>query len=308
LCITEKHELWVFGCGRRGVLGLNSQLSSISPTMVNIKNVLQVAAGEMHSICVINNQLVEDRNVFGWGDNTYNQVSETKALCIEKPTFIKHFKNIYVTKISAGKNHSCALSSQQKLYLWGDNSNMQLLSKSPGIVCVTSADIIQIDDPIKDMELYDNITVLLLESGLVLKSNPNLVQRLHVPCNCSVVSICISSICIYALSVLNVVYSVSLSRMSKNIHYKMTQVFENAKSIFTGYYACAIDSLYNLWVFTPTPKLNKEASGFKTACVTQHYTIALLGIEKNCYERQRKLMDLQDIAQEKIMDIVVRLI
>lgn len=54
LCITEKHELWAFGCGRRGVLGVNSELTAISPVLLEIKQVIMVAVGEMHSICVFN--------------------------------------------------------------------------------------------------------------------------------------------------------------------------------------------------------------------------------------------------------------
>ena len=52
MCLTEKNEVWAFGCGRRGVLGLQSELSAISPVMLDIKNVIMVAVGEMHSICV----------------------------------------------------------------------------------------------------------------------------------------------------------------------------------------------------------------------------------------------------------------
>jgi hypothetical protein len=52
LVVTEHKTLWVFGCGRKGVLGTGNELSQIVPVLLPMKNVVQVAAGEMHSLCV----------------------------------------------------------------------------------------------------------------------------------------------------------------------------------------------------------------------------------------------------------------
>lgn len=52
LFITQLNEIWAFGAGRKGVLGCGNEFYAINPVLVPIKNVIQVAVGEMHSVCV----------------------------------------------------------------------------------------------------------------------------------------------------------------------------------------------------------------------------------------------------------------
>jgi hypothetical protein len=112
---------------------------------------------------------------------------------------------------------------------------LQLLSKNSELNIYTSFELVQIEDPIKDVELYDNYTAVLLESGIIIKSSLEGLQRLHVPCNCLVLSIGLSSTGIYALSILNVLYYSSFKNLKKNRHFKMTQIRENIKKYFQGF-------------------------------------------------------------------------
>ena len=185
---------------------------------------------------------------------------------------------------------------------------MQLCGKNNGIIAFTGMELVYSDILIKDIELYDNYTLILLENNLVLKSGNKGMQKLHVPCNCKVVSVYGSSQGIYALSELGVLYNTSLMDLQNNTHFKMEIIAENIKNAFSGYFCSAIDTNLNLWIFDPRPRLCKEVSCVKSACVTQYYSLTLLGIERNAYERYRYLPSLFEIAEEKALEMVVRII
>lgn len=88
----------------------------------------------------------------------------------------------------------------------------------------------------------------------------------------------------------------------------MTQIRENIKKIFSGFYLSATDHNQNLWIFEPEGKLYKGAACVKAACVTQNYCIALFGVERVGFERFKKISTLFEVAEEKAMDIVVKII
>lgn len=182
---------------------------------------------------------------------------------------------------------------------------MQLLSKFTGMSCVASADLLPTDVPIMDLELYENSTVLLLKSGLVLKSSEKELQRLHVPSNSGVVSIAISMFGVYSLSALGVMYGILMQSLNKNTHFKMTQVAEGVKSINSGFFCCAVDENSNLWTFQPEKKICQDVSCVKTGKASEFYTLALCGVEKNQFERGKGLRSLMEIAEEKLLDMVV---
>ena len=268
---------------------------------------IQVAVGEMHSVCVRNKQLTEERNVFVWGDNSLGQIPNCKASCVSRPLYVKFFKTIYIEKIVAGKNHSAALSSQSKAFLWGDNSAMQLFGRLEGINTCIGTDLVHSPNVIIDIEAYENSTAVLLQSGLVLKASLNGIQRFHVACNCDVIKVCISSCSIHALSVLGVLYSFPFSALGSNVNYKMQLTLEGISKIFSGYHLAAVDKNYNLWRITDkTCELIKEISCVNQACITQFYSMALLGAEKVAFVRSQGVLSLFDMCQEKVLETVVR--
>ncbi len=92
-----------------------------------LKAVEQMAIGESH-ICVISN--IQKGYVVCWGDNTYGQlggVDET-WLDAQNANFVEHEPNNELTNVvqlTAGTHHTCALTSDQKLYCWGRNDRGQ---------------------------------------------------------------------------------------------------------------------------------------------------------------------------------------
>ena len=68
-----------------------------------------------------------DGNLYSWGDNTYGQLGRnTNGKPDNKPGKVLMPAGIRFTWISAGGQHSLALSSDGNLYSWGDNSKGQL--------------------------------------------------------------------------------------------------------------------------------------------------------------------------------------
>ena len=73
--------------------------------------------GKRHGIVLLNNG-----EVYGWGDGTYGEIGIIQEGVINKPILIPFFKDKEIIQISAGARHSLALDSQGNIYAMGDNS------------------------------------------------------------------------------------------------------------------------------------------------------------------------------------------
>uniref|UniRef100_UPI00398EC591 probable E3 ubiquitin-protein ligase HERC4 isoform X2 n=1 Tax=Pristiophorus japonicus TaxID=55135 RepID=UPI00398EC591 len=89
---------------------------------LNEVNVIQVACGNNHSLV-----LSKDGRLFAWGQNTYGQLglgTEEASPC--KPQCVESLPGIPVAQISAGGEHSFALSLSGAVFGWGRNNHGQL--------------------------------------------------------------------------------------------------------------------------------------------------------------------------------------
>lgn len=123
-----------------GQLGTNSTTFSNKPinvvrqgdiqdSYVSLSNVVQVAAGSMHSLA-----LCSDGTVWAWGENTYGQVGMPTTGANGKNEFIKYavpvmvagapLKNIVA--IAANGHFSLALDSAGTVWAWGLNGSGQI--------------------------------------------------------------------------------------------------------------------------------------------------------------------------------------
>ena len=93
-----------------GVLGTNPGTYAANGT---------VAAGGSHGCGVVNGIL------FCWGNNTSGQLGDGTTAEGVRPAPPKGFDGMTTTKVSAGKDHTCAISDG-KLFCWGRNNYGQL--------------------------------------------------------------------------------------------------------------------------------------------------------------------------------------
>lgn len=303
LFVTQNKQIWAFGAGRKGVLGSGNEFSAINPIIVNVRNVIQVAVGEMHSACVIFMQLTEDRNVFVWGDNSFGQIPGLKAAFVCQPVILKEFKQIYIQKIVSGKNHLVGFTGE-KIYSWGCNSEKQLFCNTGEICMVQAGDLFPGSEVIIDVESFDNYTAVLISGYKIIKSGENR-KIIHIQSNSDLVKLCVSAHSIHTLSVLGVLFSLQLKHMSKNMHYKMHLSKEEILNIFSGHYASAIDKNNNLWKLDPEPTLHKDIACVQSARLNENFSLILSGVEKMPWCASSPLSTLFDISQDLVQQSIV---
>ncbi|XP_029622147.1 probable E3 ubiquitin-protein ligase HERC3 isoform X2 [Salmo trutta] len=125
-----REKILALSCGDAHVVLLSEEgrvfcLTSASndPRPVgNLNQVIQVACGDQHSIA-----LTQDGNVFTWGQNSSGQLGLGKGEpSTLSPQPVKSLSGIPLAQITAGGDHSFALTLSGAVFGWGKNSTGQL--------------------------------------------------------------------------------------------------------------------------------------------------------------------------------------
>jgi len=119
LAITNDGVLWAWGHNFWGQLGDNTRITRNIPVEI-ARNVNYVSTGFAHSLA-----LKSTGELYGWGYNATGQLGlgEARDYVVYKPTMIMLDDIRY---ISAGQEHSLAITHTGRLYAWGCNSTGQL--------------------------------------------------------------------------------------------------------------------------------------------------------------------------------------
>ncbi|XP_041043914.1 uncharacterized protein LOC121277979 [Carcharodon carcharias] len=89
---------------------------------LSLRNIIQVACGNHHSLA-----LSKDGKLFAWGQNTYGQLGlGTKGDSEHSPQCVTSLTGMPVAQITAGGEHSFALSLSGAVFGWGRNNHGQL--------------------------------------------------------------------------------------------------------------------------------------------------------------------------------------
>lgn len=129
--LTLSGNVYAYGINDRYQLGISDGgITDFchNPVHIPIDNVIQVATGESF-VSVLRN----DGTVWGWGDDTYGQISllstDVSGRFVDVPTRITDIDN--AVYISAGNNHLCILRQDGTLSIVGDNRYQQSSLPTP---------------------------------------------------------------------------------------------------------------------------------------------------------------------------------
>jgi alpha-tubulin suppressor-like RCC1 family protein len=124
-CATRAADgaTYCWGDNSWGQVGDGTQTNRLAPTSVTPARFLQLAVGGTHTC-----GLLQDRTVQCWGMDVYGSVGTgtTSAVrcsdnepCVQKPVAVVGLTD--VAQITAGTEHSCALTGDGAVWCWGDN-------------------------------------------------------------------------------------------------------------------------------------------------------------------------------------------
>lgn len=82
---------------------------------------IQISTGHTHT-CAIN----LDEQAFCWGSNQYGQLGNGTNTSSNRQSAVIMPDNVKFVQIDAGEAYTCALSTKNQVYCWGDNDNGQL--------------------------------------------------------------------------------------------------------------------------------------------------------------------------------------
>ena len=162
--ISENGEVYAFGKNDVGQLGLGNNTRQLNPvkneTLSNFTS-KDIKTGSEHNL------LVENGKLYAWGYNYFGQLGLDDDEDRYIPTEIKFFsnKNIKIKKVYAGHYHSFAITTDNKLYVWGSNYYGQLgLADYDNRYIPTELTFFR-DSPIKDIGSKDFSSLILTEDG-----------------------------------------------------------------------------------------------------------------------------------------------
>ena len=125
ICVSTEGEVYSFGNGRNGKLGLGNLQKYCSPQKIEIlKNVNFVKCGSDFSICI-----TDEDEMFCWGNNSQGQLGITQGDIVLIPTKCVN-KPDNIVDVKCGDRHTLVLTLDMEVYSCGSNADGQLGRKT----------------------------------------------------------------------------------------------------------------------------------------------------------------------------------
>lgn len=124
VALTTAGKVWAWGSNVDGQLGDGGTKGSAAPVRVAVPagvTVTQLAAGCYHVLA-----LTSSGSVLSWGANTSGQLGDGNNVNSAVPVAVAFPAGTVVTAVTAGCEHSLALTSSGQLWAWGSGQDGQL--------------------------------------------------------------------------------------------------------------------------------------------------------------------------------------
>jgi alpha-tubulin suppressor-like RCC1 family protein len=124
VALSSAGHVYAWGDNSRGQLGDGTTVTRTVPVRVKLPAAAKVTA--VRAGCDDNLALTSTGRVYAWGLNAAGELGDGTHRDRHRPVLVKLPKNTRIKAISAGCDHSLAITSSGKLLAWGFNSNGQL--------------------------------------------------------------------------------------------------------------------------------------------------------------------------------------
>ncbi|XP_054167536.1 RCC1 and BTB domain-containing protein 2-like [Oppia nitens] len=117
--VTSADQCYVLGDNMCGELGLGHKLPVNEPQVVRELCSIECQKfiiGTDFGLC-----LTSDQQIYSWGSDSYKQLGRHTCHMYSKPANIPFLSDKSITDIASGFLHSLALTSDGRVYGWGDN-------------------------------------------------------------------------------------------------------------------------------------------------------------------------------------------
>jgi alpha-tubulin suppressor-like RCC1 family protein len=188
MLLTSKGDLYSWGTNHHGILGYGNLDQSNTP--INIESyfdfdsnerVRDIQLGVAHSAA-----LTSENRVFVWGLNNQGQFADDQTVVSHVPRDITNSLNLSdnenIVKLSSGYYHLGALTSNNRLLVWGNNDYGQLgdgtQTKRFSPVDITENLNLLTDETIEHLSFDNDYSMILTSFGRVLAWGSNAYGQL----------------------------------------------------------------------------------------------------------------------------------
>jgi len=121
LGILSNNTLWAWGSSALGQLGNGTSVGQSYPVQIGASLWTAVAAGALHSLAIR-----ADNTLWAWGHNSNGQLGDATVTGRSSPVLVSGPTGASWTSISAGAAHSLGITTEGRLYAWGQGNSGQL--------------------------------------------------------------------------------------------------------------------------------------------------------------------------------------
>ncbi|KAM6441453.1 putative E3 ubiquitin-protein ligase HERC6 [Liasis olivaceus] len=182
IALTKDGRVFSWGQNVHGQLGLGKEFSS-QANPCNISSLAgiplaQVAAGGAHSFVLSHSGIV-----YGWGRNNAHQLGLSQKTAKEqvfKPYSIGALRNLEVTYVSCGDEHTAVLTKSGSVFTFGDDSAGQL-GRNSSTPKTGPQKVDEIDGPVSHVSCGSYHTLCVSASGQLWSFGYGLLQHRESP-------------------------------------------------------------------------------------------------------------------------------
>jgi alpha-tubulin suppressor-like RCC1 family protein len=117
---TDDGRAWCWGDNAYGQLGDGTNEPGLHPVLVRglPDTASTVQPGYAHTCA-----LVRSHDVYCWGDNRFGQCGVSPSVpLVTEPVRVPVSAEVRFTRITAGQEHTCAITQDERVYCWGNSS------------------------------------------------------------------------------------------------------------------------------------------------------------------------------------------